>query len=231
MPGGPTATPVLPTATPPPVVNAPTATQTLPTATPAGPVPTPGPAKTITIEASRDAPLFAGSPDANHANDDHFFVGRTRMGDVRRALIAFDVSSAIPAGSTIKSVKFQLTVDKTHPGGQPMGMHFVTAQWVESASWNSRQPGTKWTKAGGDFRATASATTNVSGQLDGLFPHSWESPGLVQDVQGWLDDPSTNAGWILIGAEGLEQSVKKILSSESTSPATRPSLTVTYVSP
>lgn len=231
IPGGPTSTPVLPTATPPPVVNAPTATQTLPTATPVGPASTPGPAKTITIEASRDAPLFTGSPDAGHAGDPSLFVGRTRMGDVRRAMVAFDVAGAIPAGTKITSVKLRMTVDKTHPGGQPMGVHRVTAEWAETASWNNRQPGVKWAKAGGDFAATASATTPVSGQLDGLFPQIWESATLVADVQGWLDSPGTNSGWMLIGAEGLDQSVKRFISREGGKTDSRPTLFVTFTEP
>lgn len=172
-----------------------------------------------------------GSPENTHAGDPNLFVGRTRMGDVRRAMVAFDVAGAIPAGSKIKSVKLRMTVDKTHPGGHQIGLHRVTAEWAESASWNNRQPGVKWAKAGGDFAATASASTSVSGQLQGLFPHVWESAGLVADVQGWVDAPATNAGWVLIGAEGLDQSVKRFPSRESSEANSRPTLVVTFTAP
>ncbi|MBM3958810.1 MAG: DNRLRE domain-containing protein [SAR202 cluster bacterium] len=210
--------------------SAPTATPTLPTATPAAPG-SQGVEKTVTLTASRDAPLFVGSPDSNHTGDPNLFVGRTRMGDVRRAMVAFDISGAIPAGSKIKSVKLRMSVDKTHPGGQPVGLHRITAEWAESASWNNRQPGVKWAKGGGDFAATASATTNVSGQLQGLFPQVWDSAGLSADVQGWLDAPATNAGWVLIGAEGLDQSVKRFASREASDVNSRPTLIVTFTAP
>lgn len=68
-------------------------------------------------------------------------------------------------------------------------------------TWNDRffgsNPATPWTTPGGDFVGTASASEVVNGTTI-PSPYSWGSTAaMVADVQGWLDDPSTNFGWIL----------------------------------
>ena len=49
---------------------------------------------------------------------------------------------------------------------------------------------------------------------------------LVADVQGWLDDPATNRGWIVIGVEGVRKTSKRLFSREHDDPAERPRLTI-----
>lgn len=59
-----------------------------------------------------------------------------------------------------------------------------------------------WTNEGGDYDAT---NPSASVNYDDFFlyviepaPVSWSgSPQMVSDVQGWLDDPASNHGWIL----------------------------------
>ena len=53
---------------------------------------------------------------------------------------------------------------------------------------------------------------------------------MVADVQAWLDDPSTNFGWIVVGDETQNETAKRFLTVESTSNggADRPSLTITF---
>jgi hypothetical protein len=56
--------------------------------------------------------------------------------------------------------------------------------------------------AGCDHAATASATTIVSSVINA--PYMWLStPGLVSDVQMWLNTPSTNFGWELINLDEI----------------------------
>jgi hypothetical protein len=50
---------------------------------------------------------------------------------------------------------------------------------------------------------------------------------MVEDVQGWLDTPSSNFGWILIGPED-SQSAKRFDSRENANMQSRPMLTVQY---
>ena len=51
---------------------------------------------------------------------------------------------------------------------------------------------------------------------------------MVADVQAWLDDPSGNFGWIVVGNEAKNQTAKRFDSKEGGTTANRPVLTVTF---
>ena len=121
------------------------------------------------------------------------------------------------------------------------------ADWGESTSKASRNEGggtgaasgdatwlhrffdtERWSTPGGDYSATISASTSVANAGD----YTWESTSqLVDDVQSWLDDPSTNAGWILVGDESQNQTTKRFDSRENAIAANRPVLTIVFVLP
>jgi Thrombospondin type 3 repeat len=208
------------------------------------------PPVTFDIGAKKDNTLYEPPPGQELSNGagQHLFVGTTANpapnGDIRRALVAFDVAAAIPAGSTITQVVLTLNMSRTMNGTQAITVHRVTADWGEGtsdavaeegggaapasgdATWINRFfPGSPWTNPGGDFSSTISASNDVSGT--GLY--SWgSSDGLVADVQGWLDDPASNFGWVLIGPESVAQTAKRFDSRENSTAANSPKLTVTY---
>jgi hypothetical protein len=100
------------------------------------------------------------------------------------------------------------------------------------ATWNARfYPGTLWTTPGGDYRPTPSASLAVGSQF--FSPQTWRStPALVADVQGWLDAPSSNFGWILINADETgRQTHRAFFSRESLDPTMRPQLQISYIAP
>ena len=208
------------------------------------------PSVTVDIGAKKDNTLYEpplGQELSNGAGQ-HLFVGTTANpapdGDIRRALVAFDVAAAIPAGSAITQVVLTLNMSRTMSGTQSITVHRVTADWGEGTSdavgeegggavpasgdvtWINRFfPGSPWTNPGGDFSSTVGASNDVAGP--GLY--SWgSSDGLVTDVQGWLDDPASNFGWVLIGPESVAQTAKRFDSRENSTAANRPKLTVTY---
>jgi hypothetical protein len=49
---------------------------------------------------------------------------------------------------------------------------------------------------------------------------------MVSDVQGWLDNPSGNFGWIMIGDESGPLTAKRFDSRENGAVQNRPRLTV-----
>ncbi|MHC4320131.1 MAG: multicopper oxidase domain-containing protein [Planctomycetota bacterium] len=184
------------------------------------------------------------------------FAGRTKDAlnasgqvAVRRAVLAFDIAgSGIPAGSTIDSVTLDLRCTKAKLNTSfNFRLHELLSDWGEGTSntGNSQQgrgdtPTTGdatwqhtfydtqfWTTSGGDYDGTASATTLVGGQGD----YMWGSTsGMVADVQNWLDNPSQNFGWILVGDESQNETAKQFATRENTDSGGtfKPVLTVNY---
>jgi hypothetical protein len=109
--------------------------------------------------------------------------------------------------------------DGQEGGGAPSTTNDAT--WIHTF-----YPGSFWTTAGGDFSATVSASASVGG--NGAY--TWGSTAqMVADVQGWLNNPATNYGWLLKGPEGV-RSAKRFNSREHTNAATRPALVIQFVS-
>jgi hypothetical protein len=146
-------------------------------------------------------------------------VGETNKASIRRGAVKFDLSG-VPAGATINSVTLTLHLSKTTSGAQNAALHRALMDWGEGTS-NAALAGNpnggegggihatngdvtwfytffitqKWTTPGGDFVATASASTSVNG----VGSYQWTGAGLVGDVQQWLSNPSMNFGWIVTG--------------------------------
>ncbi|MBK9128461.1 MAG: DNRLRE domain-containing protein [Phycisphaerales bacterium] len=199
----------------------------------------------VQLSAAKDNTLYQDNTGGlSNGVGENIFAGRTFSGSLRRAVIAFDLSS-IPAGSTINSVELRLFMNKTRVAGAAVRVHRLLGDWGEGASdadgeegaggpaapgdatWIHRFYDTQfWSGPGGDFAASPSATTTVTF----LGSYNWSGPGMVADVQGWLDNPGSNFGWILIGPENV-QSAKRFSSRESLVASDRPRLTVNFTPP
>lgn len=198
-----------------------------------------------TIPAAKDNTLYElVSGVASNGAGEYLFTGRTKDGVRRRAVIHFDIAANVPAGATINSVTLQLTVARVaNNTARPTSLHRLLADWgqgtsnagqnegqgaaptTNDATWIHRfYPGTLWTSAGGDYAATGSATTNITG--NGLY--AWTSATLVADVQGWLDTPASNFGWLVRGDESVVETAKRIASRENGTAGNRPALIVDY---
>jgi hypothetical protein len=97
------------------------------------------------------------------------------------------------------------------------------------ATWNANFYGTSlWTNPGGDFAPSASAVTTVGNTIGALS--TWGSTGaIVNDVQSWLDNPSTNFGWELINTDETDtRTLRGFYTSQSTTSTVRPEMVVTY---
>lgn len=210
-------------------------------------------AVTMTFGAAKDATLYESATGAlSGGGEDGFFAGRTvqvATDDARRALIQFNLSS-IPAGSTINSVSLRLSVIRTNATSpRPMTLHRLLGDWGEGttvdpdrpnggsggpaangdATWiHQFRPGDLWSAPGGDFSATASATTNVP--TSGAF--TWNtSSGLVADVLGWVNDPTSNFGWLIKDAENTAGTSRRFASRENSVANNRPLLTIDFTPP
>jgi hypothetical protein len=209
----------------------------------------PAAADVVTIPASRDNTLYqSSSGNVSNGAGEVFFAGHTSVftNSNRRGLILFDIAGSVPAGSTINSVtlRLHLTRAPSLPEPSPMNLHRVLASWGEGtsnpvgqegggapatpgdATWLHRFFNTVfWASQGGDFSATVSATT-LAGNV--AF-YSWGPTAAMRaDVQGWLDNPAANFGWMLRGDEATLESARGFDTHESLTPANRPALDVDF---
>ncbi|MEO2013172.1 MAG: Calx-beta domain-containing protein [Fuerstiella sp.] len=198
---------------------------------------------TIMLTPARDNSIFSENINSAGA-DDGLFSGRTNNGNVRRALLQFDVVNAgIPNGATITDVSLQLRVSQGF-GSHSFALHKFSNDWGEGtstgtqggggrggaptandATWQHRFfPGTTWTNPGGDFDGPASA----SKQVLGTGKYTWTAQGLIDDVNAWIATPANNFGWTLLGAETTAHSARRFDSKEHSTPGNRPALSITY---
>lgn len=197
-----------------------------------------------------DATLFGIEPDRANGSGSHLFVGATAGGDPRRALVRFDLSD-IPPGSTVRAVSLRVVVDRVAlgpPVDNTASVHRLLARWSEGVSglgggsngggevalpgdvtWTQRhygaQPAQTWDSPGGDFgEESASIPMNTIGAF------IWaDTPGLLADVQAWVNDPSSNHGWLIKGSEQATRTAKRLVSREGG--ANVPQLTFEYDPP
>ena len=196
-----------------------------------------------TLTADRDNSLYE-HPDGAESNGsgDYLFVGRSN-GLSQRALVFFDIAGSIPDGSTIESVSLTMTLSNSQASTENVRLHRLLTDWGEGdsvggeegrgatatrgdATWiHSFSSDTMWENPGGDFSSISSADIGVGSVGD----YTWTStPDMISDVQGWLDDPSTNFGWILIGNESDSATAKRFDSREHQTEANHPVLTIVF---
>lgn len=193
----------------------------------------------IVAMASQDNTLYEDATGSlSNGAGTGLFAGRTNQtqGSIRRGMIQFDLS-AIPVGSTINSATLRLTQNRTpSTTATTISVHRVTNSWGEgtsnanqggtgprdgdgiaatpgSVTWLHRfSPGTTWNNAGGDYVLTASATNSA---ITVNAAYDWSSAGLLADVQQWVNNPSSNFGWILVGDESTVFNARRFATREA----------------
>ncbi|MBY0111504.1 MAG: DNRLRE domain-containing protein [Phycisphaerales bacterium] len=160
----------------------------------------------------------------------------------RRALVLFDVASAVPPAATVVGASLTLTENGVNFDEYVCTIHRVTKSWGEGASvatggqggggpaqsgdatWLFRFfPGSAWTNAGGDFNAGVSASLTVGGGA----AFTWTSAQLAADVKDMAANPSANFGWMVRGDESLPKTAKKFSTREDVA-ENRPTLTIRF---
>ena len=202
----------------------------------------------VQISVTKDNTLYENETgSSSNGAGEHFFAGKTNSGFIRRALLAFDIAGNIPEGATIDSVTLKLTMSRTQAGPETVSLHRILADWGEGTSDAPGEEGNGadstpddatwihtffdtsfWTNVGGDFLDTISGSQTV--EDTGLY--TWGSTEqMVEIVQAWLDSPSENFGWILVGNEAADKTAKRFDSRENSVETNRPALVVSYTMP
>jgi hypothetical protein len=202
---------------------------------------------TLYQTSSKDNTLYqSSSASLSNGAGEYMFVGRTNSGMLRRAVVAFDLTGKVPAGSKVVSGTLTLHMSRSQTGGIRVRLHRLNADWGEAGSraggeqgggappetgdvtWTHRFfGGQTWSAPGGDFASAESGAIMV----DQIGAYSWSSPQTGSDVQTWVDDPSRNFGWILIGNEANTQTTKRFYTRQFSSEGYRPTLRIEFVAP
>lgn len=205
-------------------------------------------AGTVTISPSKDNSIYEQFTNNSNGAGEFMTAGVSAGGFKHRALIAFPVAGNIPAGSSITNVSLSLKVNLTSGQNGPNThyLHKVVQDWgegvsnagghpgqgdaatINDATWlKNFYPASDWTNTGGTLNPVASASTLV----DQVGFYNWSSAAMIADVQGWLDNPSTNFGWLLQSDETGIRQAKRYCSKENGVLQNRPVLTVNYSGP
>lgn len=194
---------------------------------------------TVVLPAQADTTLRELAPNEINGTVQSLRVGTLGANGMnlrQRGLFQFDVAGVVPPGAIITSARLRLTVaqapDSTASPPIDYQLHRLLTNWNEAAAtWLERDAGEPWSIPGGtngvDCVPTASAVTPLAG------PDQYTcdpTPQLVADVQGWLDSPVSNFGWMLRQSdETIPRSARRISSTES--PTGEPLLEISYTEP
>ena len=198
-------------------------------------------AVTASLRPLADTTLQEAFPNNNSGDGTSFQTGGRRKGGRTRGLLRFDIAGNLPVGATINSATLTLTVVGVPSGGvnSLFDLNRVLVSWGEGngsdhggslggagqATWNNRLgSGTPWTAAGGDYSSTVSASRSITGFGSSTFS---STANLVLDVQGWLNTPANNFGWLMRSeSEFTPTSIRRFASRDDL--ANSPLLTITY---
>jgi hypothetical protein len=202
-------------------------------------------AEVVSLQPIRDNTLCQDSLGAlSNGSGQHLFAGQTGSGAIRRGLLLFDVAGSIPPGSVVTSATLRLHMSRAVSGPQTVALRKALSDWGEGASNAALEEGGCapslvgdvtwihtffdtgfWDAEGGDFSTVASASRTIGAV--GLY--DWGSTAqMVSDVQGWLDAPSQNFGWVLLGNEAATGTTKRFDTRQHPDTSVRPILTITY---
>jgi hypothetical protein len=207
-------------------------------------------ADAVSLTPTKDNTLYEdGDGLLSNGAGQHIFAGRSGVttNTARRAVMAFDVAGSVPAGATIDraTLTLHLSMAPFLATPQLFELHRVRSDWGEGVSDAPFQEGGGttassgdatwvhtffntqfWDADGGDFSTTVSATQSI-GDILGFY--AWgPTPQMQIDVQSWLDNPSNNFGWILLGNESQLQTARRFDSRQNPEPTFRPVLTVEF---
>jgi len=198
--------------------------------------------KEAQVTSSLDNTMFKDS-DVSNGLGEYIFTGTTNKDVKKRALVQFNLTEAVPEGITVDSVSLILVPSRVKPGSTTVVVHIVTTEWGEGtsiaedgdgkgapattgdATWSfAKYNSVPWIKKGGDFDLESSVSGSVSSGTNAVF----RSDRLTQDVNFWLQNPSKNFGWILIGDESKTATSVKFVSKDHKDHTQWPTLTLYY---
>jgi hypothetical protein len=189
------------------------------------------PTLSLQPSAGIDTYIEQANPTSNRGTNTTVQVGNL-AGSLFRGLLEFDLSSVDPSWVIVSAT---LNLDwntETNTTDRIFSIHRSLVEWFETTStWNLRNTVGSVAWAGGaggasgsDWSATATDTVNVTSL-------TFLSLDVTFDIKGFLDGSFTNHGWWILGEEGVSDSKKSFISSDSGTALSRPELVIEYFDP
>jgi hypothetical protein len=208
----------------------------------------PAHAASVTNIADADTTIFSLAPDSNHGRTESMIVGGVRTDGLKgRGLVRFAVTN-VPPGSVVTNVTLRLRVTRRNSAGSPavVGLHRLLSSWGEGtkddqrggqaategeANWGFRFfGGTAWAQPGGAGGSDYAPVPSATNLFNLPASYTFSSPALAADVQTWIDQPSTNHGWILISQrEDINRTARRVATRENT--GSEPTLIIEFSPP
>ena len=185
--------------------------------------------ETVFLTPVADTALLQAFPSNNFGAPAYFNSGTTQTYLTNRALMKFDLATALPAGAKITFAQLSLeVVGQPVDGDTPSSFQLrrMLRDWGEGtkqghpptlgapatmgeANWTHRFALTsnEWAAPGGvegiDFAAANSGEQFVYGIS--LSPYLFDATtDMLTDLQSWLAHPETNFGWMLLSLSETE---------------------------
>lgn len=162
------------------------------------------------------------------------FSGEKNLGiganPARRPLLRFELSSSLPERANVTQAILSL---RAYSGGwSPMllDVYQVLRPWkTKQASWQEATYGRPWTLSGGDGAGTDRAVSPAASAVISLL-NMWYDMDITSLVQGWVANPTSNWGVMLVAVPGPAARYE-FYASESPYTGWRPRLTIYYQVP
>jgi len=176
-----------------------------------------------------DSWLNSSASTLNYGGDD--VIRLDRIPD-QNGLLRFDLTS-IPAGTEVVAVALRMWTESGFGNDGVVQLYPVIEAWDEgdldgaagAASWNERVAGVQWLGHGATGASRSpTLSDDAPARLDGV-ELVFSIPAAV--VQGWIDDPASNNGWVLVPFD-TSNDAATLVSSESPVQDHRPRLIVTH---
>jgi hypothetical protein len=192
-------------------------------------------ATTVTLTPVADSEIRQFSPDNNYGGLTSMVSGAVGNNpganhEKRRGVLRFDLSQ-VPAGAVVNSASLKVTVVRVPltPVNSNFDLRRLLQPWNEGeVTWNSHLAGAPWQTPGATGAADSVGTPSSVVFVTGLGGYTFASSGgLVGDVQAWVNDPTSNNGWLLISEDEISLRTARHFGTRE-DPANAPVLTVDF---
>ncbi len=178
-----------------------------------------------------DTYLALLAPITDYSTSTTLSAGRSTTQDPFQTLFKFENltgtgANQVPQGSVVTSVSLTLYMTASPTFTNPtFSLYRMLSAWTDTSTYSSMGSGVD----GSEYRATEDFSFADNGTGAYSFTFSTAGHAMINTVQAWLNDPSSNQGWYLFCNDNSSKA--SFASSEDGTAANRPTLAITYSLP